>query len=99
MQLELLNQLNFRNLVSSGLRFLPGLNLITGHNGSGKSNLLAACYLSLTADLPFGRIADAIRLGEDEAFVSSRFSHADGSSIEIGRASCRASGEVTSGPG
>jgi len=87
MQLELLNQLNFRNLVSSGLRFLPGLNLITGHNGSGKSNLLAACYLSLTADLPFGRIADAIRLGEDEAFVSSRFSHADGSSIvEIGLA-------------
>lgn len=85
MLLGLLTQLNFRNLVSPQVAFSAGLNVVTGPNGSGKSNLLAACYLTMTADLMFSRIADAVRLGEEEAFVSARFSHSDGASlVEVG---------------
>lgn len=85
MRLHVLSQLNFRNLLTSRVEFRDGLTVITGPNGSGKSNLLAACYLAFTAELPFGRIADAVRLGEEEAFVSARFTHADGESLsEVG---------------
>lgn len=85
MLLELLSQLNFRNLITPRVEFVPGLNVITGSNGSGKSNLLAACYLTMTADLTFDRIADAVRIGEEEAFVSARFVHDDGESlVEVG---------------
>lgn len=81
MHIELLTQLNFRNLTFPKLNLQPGLTVITGANGAGKSNLLAACYLGLTAELQFGRIADAVRLGEQEAFVSVRFEHSDGVSL------------------
>ncbi len=85
MLLRVLTQLNFRNLQTRSLKFGPGLTVITGANGAGKSNLLAACYLCLTAELPFGRIASAVRLGEEEAFVSAQFDHEDGSSlVEVG---------------
>ena len=85
MQLQILTQLNFRNLVTPRLELGPGLTVITGSNGAGKSNLLAACYLCLTAELPFGRIADAVRLGEEEAFASVRLLHSDGESlVEVG---------------
>ena len=85
MLLLTLRQLNFRNLLTPQLDFSGGLTVITGPNGAGKSNLLAACYLAFTAELPFGRIADAVRLGEEEAFVSARFSHSDGeSTAEVG---------------
>lgn len=87
MLLQLLSQLNFRNLHTRQLALEPGLTVITGANGAGKSNLLAACYLSMTGDLPFGRIADAVTVGQEEAFVSARFDHADGDSlVEIGLA-------------
>lgn len=80
-----LSQLNFRNLETPQLPFRSGLTVITGANGAGKSNLLAAAYLAFTAELPFGRIADAVRLGEVEAFVSARFRHSDGESVaEVG---------------
>lgn len=87
MLLHLLTQLNFRNLQSPRLALEPGLTVVTGANGAGKSNLLAACYLGMTGVLPFGRIADAVTVGDEEAFVSVRFSNAGGDSlVEIGLA-------------
>ncbi len=85
MLLRTLTQLNFRNLGTHSLEFRPGLTVITGSNAAGKSNLLAACYLCLTGELPFSRIANAVRHGETEAFVSARFEHEDGLSlVEVG---------------
>jgi DNA replication and repair protein RecF len=42
--LERLQLLQFRNWDSLSLRFSPGLNLITGPNGLGKTNILDAVY-------------------------------------------------------
>lgn len=42
--LESLQLLQFRNWESLSLRFGPGLNLITGPNGLGKTNILDAVY-------------------------------------------------------
>lgn len=44
MFLERLQLLQFRNWDSLSLRFGPGLNLITGPNGLGKTNILDAVY-------------------------------------------------------
>jgi DNA replication and repair protein RecF len=83
--LHSLSQLNFRNLTAASVTFPAGISLVTGANGAGKSNLLIACYLGLTGDLPFGRISDAVRLGESEAFVGARIEHSDGHSlVEVG---------------
>ena len=85
MLLRNLTQLNFRNLSGRSLDFGPGLTVITGTNAAGKSNLLAACYLCLTGELPFSRIASAVRHGQEEAFVSARIEHSDGESqVQIG---------------
>jgi DNA replication and repair protein RecF len=90
--LHSVSQLNFRNLIFDTVAFPAGVSLVTGPNGAGKSNLLLACYLGLTGDLPFGRISDAIRLGEDEAFVGVRIGSEDGQSlIEVGLAPGRKS--------
>lgn len=87
MLLQLLSQINFRNLHSPKVKLESGLTIISGANGAGKSNFLAACYLAMTGELPYGRIADAIQLGQEEAFVSARFSNSDGESlVEIGLA-------------
>lgn len=48
MVLEWLRLHDFRNISQALLRFDPGLNLITGANGQGKSNLLEAVGLMAT---------------------------------------------------
>ncbi|MBF0213934.1 MAG: DNA replication and repair protein RecF [Magnetococcales bacterium] len=48
MLLEWLQLRDFRNIAEASLRFSPGLNLITGDNGQGKSNLLEAVGLLAT---------------------------------------------------
>lgn len=99
MQLHSLSQLNFRNLTLSTLDFPAGTTLITGANGAGKSNLLLACYLGLTGTMPFGRISDAVTLGESEAFVGARLAHSEGESritvgLAPGRKSIRLDGQA-----
>lgn len=44
MYLESIHLLNFRNWPELELQFEPGLNLITGPNGTGKTNILDAIY-------------------------------------------------------
>ncbi|MDQ3460491.1 MAG: DNA replication and repair protein RecF [Deinococcota bacterium] len=78
MLLRALSQLNYRNLVTPRLDFGPGVTAVVGGNAEGKSNLLEAAYLGCSGDLPGGRIAEVIRLGEEEGFVSARVERADG---------------------
>jgi DNA replication and repair protein RecF len=83
--LSALAQLNYRNLLTSRLELSPGVTAIIGGNATGKSNLLEAAYLATTGELPGGRIAPVVRLGQSEGFVSARLSHQGGvSTIEVG---------------
>jgi len=83
--LSALSQLNYRNLLTPRLELSPGVTAIIGGNAAGKSNLLEAAYLATTGELPGGRIAPVVRLGQSEGFVSARLSHQGGvSTIEVG---------------
>lgn len=85
MVLRSLTQINFRNLATPGLELCAGLSAVAGSNGAGKSNLLEACYLGLTGELPGGKIAENLRIGEEQGFVGARVEQEDGlSTIEVG---------------
>jgi DNA replication and repair protein RecF len=49
MSLKWLTACNFRNLVDIRLDLAPGINLVHGDNGSGKTSLLESCYFLSTA--------------------------------------------------
>lgn len=80
--LRSLRQYGFRNLASAELEFGPGVTAIVGPNAAGKSNLLDACYLAASGDLPGGRIRDALRWDLEEGFVAARIAH-DGGVAEV----------------
>jgi DNA replication and repair protein RecF len=85
--LSALAQLNYRNLLTPRLELPPGLTAIVGGNAAGKSNLLEAAYLAATGELPGGKIAEVVRLGQREGFVSARLAHREGvSTVEVGLA-------------
>jgi DNA replication and repair protein RecF len=85
--LRSLSQINFRNLQTPRLEFSEGITAVVGQNASGKSNLLNACYLGSTGELPHGQISEAVRIGESEGFVSVKMERLDGiSTVEIGLA-------------
>jgi len=82
-----LSQLNYRNLLTPRLEFSPGVNAVLGRNASGKSNLLEAAYLACTGELPYGKIAETVRLGETEGYVSAKIEREDGvSTVQVGLA-------------
>lgn len=66
MYVETLSSTCFRNLVSKSISFSPGVNLLVGENGQGKTNVLEAIYL-----FKFGRSFrsrrdfDMVRFGEE----------------------------------
>src|SRR5512132_1572169 len=60
---------NFRNL-SGKVFWGPGLNIIHGNNGQGKTNWLEAIHtLSRTKSFRTQRLQESIRFGEQTAFV------------------------------
>ena len=82
-----LSQLNYRNLNTPRLEFGTGINAIVGRNAAGKSNVLEAAYLGCTGELPGGKIAETVRIGEEEGFVSAQIEREDGiSTTQIGLA-------------
>jgi DNA replication and repair protein RecF len=80
-----LTQLNYRNLLTPKLAFGEGINAVVGPNASGKSNVLEAVYLACSGELPGGRVAEAVRLGEQDGYVSVKLEHQSGTSlIQVG---------------
>ena len=70
MLLESLEVLNFRNL-TGGIVFDPGLNILVGENGHGKTNWLEAIYLlGLTKSFKTAKLTEAVRFGEHLAIVT-----------------------------
>ena len=66
---------NFRNLSSLRISWGPGLNLVTGNNGAGKTNCLEGLHL-LTGWGPFGDRTDLVSWETEggQAFLSGSFS-------------------------
>ncbi|MEP6717976.1 MAG: DNA replication and repair protein RecF [bacterium] len=65
---------NFRNL-SGKMYWGPGLNIIHGNNGQGKTNWLEAIHLlSRTKSFRTQRLQETIKFGQDTAFVAGTVS-------------------------
>ncbi len=61
---------DFRSYADVGVDFGPGLTVITGHNGAGKTNLLeAVSYLSSGRSFRGAPTEALVRLGADRGFV------------------------------
>lgn len=74
MILESLEAADFRNL-SGKILFGPGLNIIYGNNGQGKTNWLEGIYLlARTKSFRTQRLQEAIRFGENTAFITGQVS-------------------------
>ena len=73
---------NFRNYPSLQTEFLPGLNIITGHNGMGKTNLLEAIsFLTPQRGLRGAKLEEVALAGENNWAVVAEI---DGYKIATG---------------
>jgi DNA replication and repair protein RecF len=62
----------FRNYGEETVGFVPGLNLVLGHNGQGKTNLIEAIYVLCGLGSHRGASGDAmVRHGASEAILSA----------------------------
>ena len=74
MSLETLRLAQFRNYEAYSVSFRPGLNIITGRNGIGKTALLEAVhYLSLSKSFRTNRDTEAVNFDSDHFLVEGRF--------------------------
>jgi DNA replication and repair protein RecF len=74
MILEYIEVNNFRNL-NGKIFWGPGLNIIHGNNGQGKTNWLEAIHtLSRTKSFRTQRLQESIRFGEQTAFIAGQVS-------------------------
>jgi DNA replication and repair protein RecF len=72
MLLEELEARNFRNL-EGGIEFQPGLNILVGENGQGKTNWLEAIYLLASArSFKTTKLVEAVEFGEDLGIIRGR---------------------------
>lgn len=65
---------NFRNYGEKTLAFEPGINVIIGENGVGKTNLLEAVFILLEgSSMRTADIKEVIRIGEEKAEIRGWF--------------------------
>lgn len=63
---------NYRNLVNTQLDFSYKINVFTGKNGQGKTNLLESIYfVSLTKSFKTTRLSDIINFNESDFYIQA----------------------------
>ena len=73
MQIESLGLLSFRNLLDQRVSFSPGINLVIGRNGHGKTSLVEAIYLmAYGKSFRTSRLRDLVRWQAEEEKKNSR---------------------------
>ena len=74
MYLQQLSVINFKNYAEAGLTFSEGVNVFTGNNGAGKTNLLDAIhYLSLCKSYFNPIDSQQIKQGADFFIITGNF--------------------------
>ncbi|MGB9682723.1 MAG: DNA replication/repair protein RecF [bacterium] len=84
MNLDLIELLNYRNYSHTTLEFSPYFNVLTGPNGSGKTNLLEAIHLLANGEVKRGRRdAEAIKWNETFSWIRGEVSYEDGRIVKL----------------
>ena len=74
MPIEKIEMINFRNHKNMVIDFSPGINIIWGENGSGKTSILEAVYiLSNGKSFKTNKLTEAIKNGSTETTIRARF--------------------------
>ena len=70
MHIKHLNLVNFRNYDSVDISLRPGINLLTGDNGAGKTSIVEAILYSSTLTAPrYGSYVPMIKYKSDQAII------------------------------
>lgn len=78
MQIKHLNLVNFRNYESVDINFQPGVNLLIGGNGQGKTSLVEAIIYSSSLIGPrYGGYQTMIQLGKHQALIRALATYQD----------------------
>jgi len=73
MRIERIRLKNYRNYSLSSAEFSPGINIVTGLNAQGKTNLLeAVCALSLGKSFRPAKEKELIKKGEESAEITAK---------------------------
>ena len=74
MPIEKIEMINFRNHKNMVVDFSPGINIIWGENGSGKTSILEAVYiLSNGKSFKTNKLTEAIKNGSTETTIRAHF--------------------------
>ena len=83
MYIEKLNVLNFKNYSSEEITFSPEINLVTGLNGSGKTNLLDAIHCLSLGKSAFASTEQQLMLTDQTFFSVLGFFNKSGKEYEV----------------
>jgi len=85
MSLQKLDIYSLRNIQKASIKPAPGINLITGENGSGKSSLLEAIFiLGRARSFRATHIKQVIQFEKQELIVSGQSKHKSGNTFHLG---------------
>jgi len=79
MKLERLRVRGFRNLLPSNIKFCGGIDVLTGENAQGKTNILEAVHIiSTLTSFRTRKVRDMLARGEDSALIEGDIKDRDG---------------------